>query len=376
VSGRLLVPLLGLRPGATSSVVYVRNVIPPLAEEWGPDDVTVLCDAHGRRVIEGYRGRVERHEVPDRRILRLLALRRHLPRAERALKPAVIFVPEGHVVATRTRAPIVFALHSHLNFSRPQGQPWGRRLYWTLWHDRDVRRHAARAAALIAPTTVFAEEFEAHVPQARGKIVVVHHGVSRAFRAALPEERRPTGAPPHVLCVGNVHAYKNVAGALRIFERAAEGLPHELRVAGVSDGELRALMSAAGVGAGLARRVRSLGILGESKLAEQYRSAAALLFPSIVESFGLPVVEAMASGCPVACSDLATLREVTAGAAALAPPEDEPALAAALREILTDDAHAAALRTAGLERAKAFSWKENARQVARILREAAANSIT
>lgn len=367
MSGKLLIPLLGLRPAATSSVVYVRNLVPPLSEEWGAQDVVVLCDAYGRKVVEGFRGRVEQHAVRDRRILRLLALRRWVPRAVREHEPAAIFLPEGHVLAAKPGAPLVISLHSHLNFSRPQGQPWGRRLYWSLWHGWDVRLNASRAAALIAPTTVFAEEFVRHVPQAKGKIEVVHHGVSRAFRPALPEEGR-TGATPHVLAVGNVHVYKNVTGALRIFARASDGLPHELRVAGVTDDELKGLAAQAGVGADVLKRVRALGLLGEAKLAEQYRGASALLFPSIVESFGLPVVEAMASGCPVAASDLPTLREVTAGAAALAPPEDERAFADELRAILTDASHAAALRAAGMERAKAFSWRENARQVARILR--------
>ena len=367
MSGKLLIPLLGLRPAATSSVVYVRNLVPPLAEEWGPQDVVVLCDPHGRKVIEGFRGRTEQHAVRDRRILRLLALRRFVPRAVREHRPSVIFLPEGHVLACKPGAPLVISLHSHLNFSRPQGQPWGRRLYWALWHGWDVRLNASRAAALIAPTTVFAEEFVRHVPQARGKIEVVHHGVSRAFRPALPEEGR-TGATPHVLAVGNVHAYKNLAGALRIFALAAEGLPHDLRVAGLTEDELRAVASRSGVRADVLKRVRALGHLGEAKLAEQYRGASALLFPSIVESFGLPVVEAMASGCPVACSDLPTLREVTAGAAALALPSEERAFADELRRILTDASHAAALRAAGIERAKSFSWKENARHVARILR--------
>lgn len=364
----LLVPLLSLRPATTSSVVYVRHVVPLLAKEWGEESVVALCDEFGRGQLEGFGGRVELRSVKDTRLARLLALRRHLPEAVRATGAAAMFVPDGQVIGARVDVPAVLVLHHHLNFSRPQGQPLARRLYWALWHDHDVRRSAARAKALIAPTTVFAEEIVRWVPQARGKLHVVHHGVGRAFRAPLPEEARPTGARPHVLAVTNAHGYKNLDGTLRIFARASETLPHELRCAGIDEAQLDAAAARAGIDEAARRRIRALGMVSETRLAELYRTASALLFPTLLESFGMPAAEAMASGCPVACSDLPALREVTAGAAVTASPRDEPGFADALRSLLTDDAHAAALRAAGLERAKLFTWQRNAEQVARVIR--------
>ena len=364
----LLIPLLSLRPATTSSVVYVKHVVPLLAKAWGEESVVVLCDAFGRKQLEGFGGRVELRDVSDTRLARLLALRRHLPRVAREAGASAIFVPDGQVIGARVDAPAVVVLHHHLNFSRPQGQPWARRLYWALWHDHDIRRSAARARALIAPTTVFAEEIVRWVPQARGKIQVVHHGVGRAFRAPLPDELKATGARPHVLAVTNMHGYKNLEGTLRIFARACEALPHELRCAGVSDAQLDEAAARAGVGEPARKRMRALGMVTETKLAELYRTASALLFPTLLESFGMPAAEAMASGCPVACSDLPALREVTAGAAVTASPHDEPAFADALRALLTDESHAAALRTAGLERAKLFTWQRNAEQVAQVIR--------
>ncbi len=365
---RLLIPLLGLRPAATSSVVYVRNVVPLVSRAWGADAVAALVDDHGRRQIEGFQGRLIVREVADPRIARLLALRKHLPAAESEVAPDVIFVPEGQIHGARLRAPVVMTLHHHLNFSRPGGQPLGRRLYWWLWHDRDIRRSCERSAALIAPTTVFAEEFATYVPAARDRIEVVHHGVSGAFRPPVAGEEAAT---PCVLAVANAHVYKNLAGALRIFARACEGLPHELRVAGVDDAALRAVAQAAGVAGSVMERVKAMGLLGEARLATHYRQASALLFPSLVESFGLPVAEAMASACPVVAADLPALREVTAGAAVLVAPEDEGSLADALRGVLTDGRQAAALRAAGLERARGLTWAENARRVTALLRRVA-----
>jgi glycosyltransferase involved in cell wall biosynthesis len=102
--------------------------------------------------------------------------------------------------------------------------------------------------------------------------------------------------------------------------------------------------------------VKFLGWVDTEELEELYASACCFVFPSLYEGFGLPVLEAMARGVPVATSGRASLKEVAGDAALLFDPEDEESIAEAIERILTDRALAERLRTAGLERARRFSW--------------------
>lgn len=361
---RIVVQLLSLRPRSASGVVYVRHLVPALARALGPERVVLLGDRFARELLGDTGCEFDEVATADWRLARSAAIRRHLPRVVARHRARAVFVPAVPILETDPGVPSVLVVHSHMHVSRPQGQPWGRRLYWELWHVREFVRDVRRAAALVAPTAAFAQELEELIPGTGERTVVVHHGASAAFH---PAGSAPRDEPPRVLVVGNAMTYKNPTGALRIFSRAAAGLPHELRLAGLQASEVERLAGQAGLGAADRARLRALGTLGEAELADEYRRARALLFPSLVESFGLPPLEAMASGLPVAASDLPSVREVTAGAAFLAPPSDEPRFAEGLRRLLVDEAEAARRREAGLARAAELTWDRAAASVAALL---------
>ena len=363
---RLLVPLLTLKPESASGVAHARNLVPALTRALGAGEVLVLGTPFIEELLAPLGCRVEVRRVGHARPARLLATRRLVPGAVRAHRADAVFVPDGQLVPAPGLPPSVVALHHHLNYSRPQGQAWGQRLYWKLWYDAALRRSCARAAALLAPSAAFAREFEGFVPQARGRLHVVPHGVGPAFLEGGRERRL---LEPHVLVVGNPSPYKNVSGAIEAFLIAAEGLPHRLVVAGLDEAELRAAADRAGASAEQRSRLLALGRLGQDELAPWYRGAAALLFPSRVESFGLPVLEAMACETPVACSDLPSLVELTAGAARLADPSEPGAMAGALAPLLCDRQLADRCRTAGRARARSLTWDAAAQRVVAIVEE-------
>jgi glycosyltransferase involved in cell wall biosynthesis len=114
---------------------------------------------------------------------------------------------------------------------------------------------------------------------------------------------------------------------------------------------------------------RSLGHVSREELASLYRRAAALVFPSLYEGFGQPPLEAMASGCPVACSNAASLPEVVGDAARLFDPGSTADLVEAVEAVLADPS---GWRRRGLERAAAFSWEETARRHEEVYAELAA----
>jgi glycosyltransferase involved in cell wall biosynthesis len=121
--------------------------------------------------------------------------------------------------------------------------------------------------------------------------------------------------------------------------------------------ELRERAAAVGV----AGDVRFLGWLTAAEIEGLWAIAEAFVFPSLYEGFGLPVLEAMARGVPVACSNASSLPEVAGEAALLFDPHDEHAIASALRELLGDRALAETMRARGLERVRAFTWERTAR---------------
>ena len=113
----------------------------------------------------------------------------------------------------------------------------------------------------------------------------------------------------------------------------------------------------------LDKHVRFLGFQPHETLASFYRLAAAFVFPSLYEGFGLPPLEAMASGTPVVTSNVSSLPEVVGDAAVLIDPYDAAAIADGIRQVLTTPALRAQLVARGLERARAYSWEDSVRRI-------------
>jgi glycosyltransferase involved in cell wall biosynthesis len=119
-------------------------------------------------------------------------------------------------------------------------------------------------------------------------------------------------------------------------------------------------------------RIKLLGRVSDEELATAYSGAEALVFPSLYEGFGLPLIEAMACGCPVICSSAGSLGEVAGDAAILVSGRDPGELAAAMERV-ADPSVRQRLVAAGLERAKRFRWDETARRVREAIESVAAH---
>jgi glycosyltransferase involved in cell wall biosynthesis len=262
-----------------------------------------------------------------------------VPRALRRLRPDLVHFQ--HVLPPFDRTPAVVTVHD-LSFERDPATmgPIDRAVFRTLV-PRAVRR-ARRVLAVSERTKRDLVELYG-VPEA--KIVVTPNGVDARFS--------PGGTDGgYLLYVGAIQARKDPLAAVEA-ARAA-GLP--LVVVGPEKEP------------GLARELRARGAdlrgyVGDGELVELYRNATALVFPSRYEGFGLPVVEAMASGTPVVATDDAAVREV-AGDAALYAPADR--LGDAVRRARDERAR---LAEAGVARAARFSWAETARRTLEVYRE-------
>jgi glycosyltransferase involved in cell wall biosynthesis len=220
---------------------------------------------------------------------------------------------------------------------------------FATYHRHVLPRLACRARRLITPSEFSRRELAEALGIDPGRVRVVPNGVDERFSPSAdagPARRAYGLEKPYVLLVGTRLARKNL-GALAEARRRLDDLGVDL----VSAGSGRHWSRHDGT-----TPVRALGYVAEQQLPGLYAGAAALAMPSLYEGFGLPVLEAMASGVPVVAANRAALPETCGGAALLVSPEDPDALADALVRVVTDDVLHEKLVAAGLERASRFSW--------------------
>ena len=195
---------------------------------------------------------------------------------------------------------------------------------------------------------------------------VVHHGVDERFRPDVP--RLDVLPERYVLFVGNRGQYKDARVLFEAFVHIAHDFPdlHLLCVggAGLSPQEVQWLTER-----GIRDRV-SQRYLSDAEIASAYAHAGVFVFPSRFEGFGLPALEAMASGTPVMLANATSLPEVGADAAIYFTPGNAAELASALASLLTDEAAKQQLITRGLERAATFTWHAAAEKTAAVYRQA------
>ena len=185
----------------------------------------------------------------------------------------------------------------------------------------------------------------------------------RVFR---PGPTPSNKGPPYVLSVGIIARHKNLLQGLRAFEQvAARRRDLRWKIVGLKGWgwpEFRRALDASTA----KDRVDVLGLTTDEGLAEYYRGARALLFPSLVEGFGIPVLEALACGTPVAASSIAVLHEIAEGAFVPFDPSDATGIAEALERAAFDEAERDRLRRNGLDKAAMFTWSKVAEDHLRV----------
>ncbi len=174
---------------------------------------------------------------------------------------------------------------------------------------------------------------------------------------------------PYVLSVAGPDPTKNVETLIEAFARLPSAIreAHDLLLAGDfrRRGDLRERVAALGI----EKQVLFPGVVSDERLVELYQQAALLVFPSRYEGFGLPVLEAMACGCPVVSSNTSSLPEVAGDAALLVPPDDVAGFAQAMSRVLEDRETASAMKARGLSRAAQFTWERTARETVAVYRK-------
>jgi glycosyltransferase involved in cell wall biosynthesis len=283
-----------------------------------------------------------------------------LPRAASRAAVDLIHAP-AYTGPLRARVPVVLTIHDVSYERHPEWYPYRRDPVRRAFY-----RRSARAASHILTVSEFSRgEIAAAYGIAPARITVAPHGAPSPFASGDSPSRLPLPAgvaTPFFLHVGDLHERRNLEVALDALanvRRAAASQP-SLVLAGVDRGVGDRLRTRAAAG-GIGDAVVFLGSVEDPTLRALYCGAAALVYPSRYEGFGLPVLEAMASGTPVLASRCASLPEVLGEAGMLLDPDDVRQWTEALAAVLSDGEQRARMRAAGRARASSFTWAKTAR---------------
>ncbi len=228
---------------------------------------------------------------------------------------------------------------------------------------RFVPASAKRSAKVITVSQTSRSEIEQYIPQAVGKIEVTMLAAPPWIQPVEREEardftRKKWGlSKPFLLTVGNQWSRKNQILAVQAADLLPESVPHQLALAG-KPGDLP-----------ISKRVNQLGFVQGDELAYLYGAADLMIFPSLHEGFGLPVLEAFRCQCPVICGGNGALPEV-AGVAACIPKSYEPQdWSSQIRSLLESSGNLNEMRAMGRARADEFSWAQTAKQTLSVYQE-------
>lgn len=277
-----------------------------------------------------------------------------------------------YVLPLAAPARVVVTIHDIIHLLYPEFLP--NRLAF-LYARRMIQHSLARGDRIIAVSqNTRADLMETFGVDGR-KIEVIYNGVEDVFRRRLPDDEvegwlaRLGLRRPYLLFVGNPKPHKNLDTVVQAYARARQMAPFDAPLVCVgnrSGSEFKIRQRAEHLGVG--DQVRLLGHVAQEALPAIYQGAELFLYPTLYEGFGLPVVEAMASGVAVITSNTSALKEIAQSYALLVDPLDIPAMAKAIAQCMAEPEHRAALARLGQRRAQDFRWERTARQTLGIYR--------
>jgi glycosyltransferase involved in cell wall biosynthesis len=342
---RIVVDVSPLSHPRTGVGNYIRGSLVGIAEA-GEHDVVAFAPAstRGRRAIESALDGVDVERklplVPAAHALRTAWSRAGRPPVERVVGPVDVFHFSDWMYPAQRAGVRSTMIHDLVPIHFPE---------WVHARTRSMHgakyRHATACDVVMVNSRFTGDDVAATLGVLPERIHVAYPGVDPAFE---PDGERHDLGRPYALTVATLEPRKNLATLIAAYRRLDGEL--SLAVAGAAGWGMQPALDVEGV-------VR-LGYTPHDELPRLYRGASVVVYPSLFEGFGMPVVEAMACGVPVVASSHPSLDEACGDAAVRVDPRDPDAIADGIRAALTQREE---LRVRGLEHARSFTWLENGR---------------
>ncbi|MDX9688388.1 glycosyltransferase family 4 protein [Halopseudomonas formosensis] len=306
--------------------------------------------------------RLAKAAIPGAYRLRRQLMQRRFDQGSRRLQPHIYHQPT--LWPLQFDGPTIMTLHDLTHIHYPETQPANR----LREIERQLPAALDRASRILVDSRFIAEEVIHHYGVAEHKLQVAPLGHASRFQPRSERQLQATleahqlHMRSYYLCLGTLEPRKNLDTAISAYL----GLPADIRqrfpmVIIGGQGWHRKQLQLIPQQARSSGQIRLLGYQDDLTTAELLAGAHALLFPSLYEGFGLPVLEAMASGTPVIASNRGAIPEVAGNAASYADPQDVDSWRARMRELLEDKLLHATLIEQGMRRARQFSWERCAR---------------
>jgi len=346
---------------------YIRNLLQQLAILDRQTEFVLICRPEDAATLasvgENFR------PVPETAGNYSLAEQVKIPLALRR-EGVTLFHAPHYVLPPLVGCRAVVTIHDCIHLMFPQYLP--NRLALTFARN-SIAVAARRAARVLTVSESSKRDILRFVDVPPDKIDVIYNAYDERFAIEPREDdvvrvrERYQLHDPFVLYAGNVKPHKNLERLIEAFDLVrARGLDH-LKLVLIGDEISRyAALRRAVHQHHLHKHVRFLGYMSQETLAVMYRLAGVFVFPSLYEGFGLPPLEAMASGTPVVTSNVSSLPEVAGDAALLVDPYDPEAIGDGIYRVLTDEALRCGLRQRGIARARQFSWEASVSRVREI----------
>lgn len=276
--------------------------------------------------------------------------------------PADLSVFFNFIVPPRIKGKVIAAVYdmTYLRYPETMNESNLRRIH------RDIAYSVARSDRIVTISQFSKREIHELLQVPSEKIEVVYSAPSVMAETAEFQmvQQRLGIRRPYLLYVGTIEPRKNLIRLIQAFNwlKKEAGIPHQLVLAGGGGWKTEEIHRAAAA-TPFADEIRFTGYLSSGKKNTLYQNADALVFPSLYEGFGMPPLEAMHFGCPVVCSNAASLPEVVGDAAELVDPSDPVSIAEGVMKVLSDREYTQSLIQRGFEREKLFNWEQSAEKL-------------
>jgi glycosyltransferase involved in cell wall biosynthesis len=339
---------------------YIKNLVSMLSALDRENSYVLFASRDNVCHLQGLGPNFEVGLAPHNLPLRVCWEQTLLPLRLRQERIDVYHGPTFVTPFVKTCAQVV-TIHDMTFHTMPQRHTFAKQLYF-----RNVIPAAIRRSDMaIAVSESTKRDILRLVKTDADKIAVVHLGVNARFLSSngieeLAAVRMKYGIPRQfILFVGLIEPRKNLPGLVEAYQAVCSTSPYDLVLAGSLGWDYAALLKKI-ADSPVRHQIHMPGYIADADLPALYRAAAVFVYPSFYEGFGLPVLEAMASGTPVISSATSSLPELVGNAGILVEPSDTNDLASALSRVMEDGSLRQRMSEDGIERAKLFTWQKTA----------------